>query len=120
MRPAIAVQFDAVTRGDARDARADLLTLLRDRSLREGDFVLSSGEYSDWYIDAKQTTLTGDGALATGRAYFAEAERQGATAIGGPTMGADVPPIAAALVSALEGRPLTPLSVRQEAKDHRV
>src|SRR3989442_11873654 len=108
MRPAIAVQFDAVTRGDARDARADLLTLLRDRSLREGDFVLSSGEPSDWYIDAKQTTLTGDGALATGRAYFAEAERLGATAIGGAAVGHPPPAPAPPLVSGLRGLPLAP------------
>lgn len=96
----------------------DLLALLRERSLREGDFVLSSGERSDWYIDAKQTTLCAEGALAAGRAYLAEAERLGATAIGGPTQGADGPAIAAAVVSALEGRPMTAFSVRKEAKDH--
>ena len=114
MRPAISVQFGAMAGSD------ELLGLLRARSLMEGDFVLSSGERSDWYIDAKQTILTGDGALAAGRVYFAEAERVGATAVGGPTMGADPPAIAAAVVSALEGRPLKAFSVRKQAKDHGV
>ena len=114
MRPAISVQSGAMA------GRDELLGLLRARSLMEGEFVLSSGERSDWYIDAKQTILTGDGALAAGRVYFAEAERVGATAVGGPTMGADPPAIAAAVVSALEGRPLKAFSVRKQAKDHGV
>ena len=98
----------------------ELLTILRERSLREGDFLLSSGERSSWYIDAKQTTLTGDGALAAGRAYGAEAQRLGATAIGGPTMGADAPAIAAAVAAAVAGWSLTAFSVRKEPKDHGV
>jgi orotate phosphoribosyltransferase len=96
----------------------ELLSLLVARSLRTGDFVLRSGERADWYIDAKQTTLTADGALACGRAFYKEVVRVGATAIGGMTMGADAPAVAAALVAALWSQPLTAFSVRKEAKDH--
>ena len=80
--------------------------------------MLSSGERATWYVDAKQTTLTGEGALAVGRAFYAEAVRVGATAIGGMTMGADPPSVAAAVTAALEGRALTAFSVRKDAKGH--
>ena len=51
------------------------LTVLRDRLLdllcefayREGDFVLSSGQKSSYYINCKPVTLHPEGALATGK-----------------------------------------------------
>src|SRR5438445_8631640 len=55
MRPAMSVQFGSMS------GRDELLALLRARSLMEGDFVLSSGEPSDWYIEAQPTTPTGKG-----------------------------------------------------------
>lgn len=96
----------------------DLLRILRARSLREGDFELRSGGRSSWYVDGKQATFSAEGALAAGRALFAEAERMGATAVGGMTLGADPLAVAAAVISALEGRPLTAFSVRTEVKHH--
>ena len=43
------------------DDRERLLALLRERSVRTGDFVLSSGAHSSWYIDARLTTMSGAG-----------------------------------------------------------
>lgn len=96
----------------------DLLAILRDRSLREGDFTLRSGERSTWYLDARATTFWAEGALAVGRAFLVEAERVGATAVGGLTMGADPIAVATAVVSALEGRPLSAFSIRTSPKSH--
>jgi orotate phosphoribosyltransferase len=39
------------------DYMVELLTVLKERSYKEGEFVLASGETSDFYIDCKATTL---------------------------------------------------------------
>ena len=43
-------------------ARQDLLRLLASKSFRLGQFKLSSGGTSDYYIDCRTTTLTAKGA----------------------------------------------------------
>ena len=47
-----------------RDALRDLL---RGRSLRRGEFILASGARSSYYIDARVTTMSGEGQLLIGR-----------------------------------------------------
>ena len=44
--------------------REALAALLRARSLRFGDFLLSSGQRSTYYIDARLTTLSAESAAA--------------------------------------------------------
>jgi orotate phosphoribosyltransferase len=87
-------------------ARQQLLTLLSQQSFRLGEFKLSSGGTSDYYIDCRTTTLHARGALLTGRVFFEEIERRGwrAQAIGGLTMGADPIVVAVAMMSAQEAR----------------
>lgn len=72
-----------------------LLTLLARQSFKLGDFTLSSGAKSDYYIDCRTTTLHAEGSRLTARTFYDEIQRQGwhPQAIGGLTMGAD--PIAA-------------------------
>ena len=41
--------------------RARLITLLREKSVRTGTFTLASGKTSDFYVDARQTTLHAEG-----------------------------------------------------------
>ena len=41
--------------------RERLLELLRSRSLRTGDFVLSSGKRSTFYVDCRLTTMHAEG-----------------------------------------------------------
>ncbi|HLH05841.1 MAG TPA: orotate phosphoribosyltransferase [Terriglobales bacterium] len=96
-------------------ARQQLLSLLARNSFRLGDFKLSSGGTSDYYIDCRTTTLTGEGARLTGRVFLDELYRQGWTpeAIGGLTMGADPIVVAVAMLSAqqsTERRPIPDLS----------
>jgi orotate phosphoribosyltransferase len=71
--------------------RQELLTLLATKSFKLGEFKLSSGGTSDYYIDCRTTTLDADGARLTGRVFLDEIYRQGwePEAIGGLTMGAD-------------------------------
>jgi orotate phosphoribosyltransferase len=68
-----------------------LLALLARTSFRLGQFKLSSGGTSDYYIDCRTTTLHAEGGRLTGHAILdlLEANRIDAEAVGGLTMGAD-------------------------------
>lgn len=91
---------------------------LREHAVRtDGPFTLRSGATSGWYIDARQTTFDGVGAVLVGEAVTEVLDPE-VTAVGGLTMGADPVAVAAAIASAAHGRPLRAFSVRKEAKDH--
>ena len=49
------------------DLRNRLLTFLCQGAYKEGDFTLSSGQKSTYYINCKPVTLDAQGALAIGR-----------------------------------------------------
>jgi orotate phosphoribosyltransferase len=95
-----------------------LIHHLRTHAVRtDGPFTLRSGEVSDWYIDARQTTLSGEGAWAVGAAVLEEVP-QHAVAVGGLTMGADPIAVATAMVGQDVGRVLAAFSIRKAVKDH--
>jgi orotate phosphoribosyltransferase len=81
--------------------RQELLKLLAQKSFRLGEFQLSSGSTSDYYIDCRVTTLDARGAQLVGEVFLAEIREQGweADAIGGLTMGADPIVVAVAVTS---------------------
>ena len=97
-------------------ARQELLRLLATKSFRLGEFKLSSGGTSDYYIDCRTTTLDARGAQLTGQVFLEEIEhrRWGVQAIGGLTMGADPIVVAVAVVS---GK-LNGFLVRKAEKQH--
>ena len=96
--------------------RQDLLRLLAHKSFRLGEFKLSSGGTSDYYIDCRTTTLDAKGSRLTGETFLEEIRNRGwkAQAIGGLTMGAD--PIVVA-VSVVSGE-LNGFLVRKAEKQH--
>src|SRR6266508_271751 len=85
-------------------ARQQLLALLSQQSFRLGEFKLSSGGTSDYYIDCRTTTLHAEGAELTARVFLDEIQRHNwrPQAIGGLTMGADPIVVAVAMLSAQE------------------
>lgn len=97
-----------------------LVSLLLERSVTRGDFILASGRRSDYYIDARRTTMSGEGQLLIGELGMAALDERGWTprAIGGLTLGAD--PVAYAIAHAARraGRTLDAFTVRKEAKGH--
>lgn len=104
---------------DAADHES-LIELLRERSLRTGDFTLASGKKSSYYIDCRLTTMSGAGQLLIGRVSLIELHRHGwnPTHVGGLTLGADPVAYAIAHTAALSGRPIDGFTVRKEAKQH--
>jgi orotate phosphoribosyltransferase len=75
--------------------------MLAHKSFRLGEFQLSSGSTSDYYIDCRLTTLDARGAQLVGEVFLAEIQEQGweADAVGGLTMGADPIVVAVAVTS---------------------
>src|SRR5579863_8703316 len=82
-------------------SRQELLRLLAAKSFRLGEFKLSSGATSDYYIDCRTTTLDARGAQLTGQVFLDEIQSRGwnPKAIGGLTMGADPIVVAVAVIS---------------------
>ncbi len=97
-------------------ARQNLLSTLAHKSFRLGEFKLSSGGSSDYYIDCRTTTLDAKGSRFTGEVFLEEIRKRGwkAQAVGGLTMGAD--PIVVA-VSVVSGE-LSGFLVRKAEKQH--
>ncbi len=97
--------------------RQKLLDLFCQLAYQEGDFILSSGQSSSYYINGKQVTLHPEGALAIG-SILLSLVLSDTHAVAGLTLGADPIVSAVSIVSALENRPIPALIVRKEAKGH--
>jgi orotate phosphoribosyltransferase len=110
----------------ALSPREQLRALLLEKSVCHGEFTLASGAKSDFYVDARVTTLDPGGARLIGQVGWELVKDsmarlgQLAKAIGGLTMGAD--PVALSIgMAAQEEDPSTPLqvfTVRKQAKEH--
>ncbi len=94
-----------------------LLELFLKNAYKEGDFTLSSGQKSSYYINGKQITLDAKGALAVGRLILAMLPED-TIAVAGLTLGADPIVSAVSVVSAYENRNIPALIIRKEAKGH--
>ncbi|MFW6010681.1 MAG: orotate phosphoribosyltransferase [Gemmatimonadota bacterium] len=102
------------------DPRERLLELLTKRSFRTGEFTLSSGATSDYYIDYRTTTMHAEGQALLGEVGWAVLRDLDLDpdAIGGMTMGADPIAYAVAGESWRRGDPVNAFSVRKQEKGH--
>jgi orotate phosphoribosyltransferase len=101
------------------DDRLDRLrTMLRERAVRFGDFLLSSGKRSDVYCDARAVTLSGDGAALVAELLWERIAPLRPDALGGLVIGAD--PIVGAVLAhaARAGAAVSGFLVRKEPKAH--
>jgi len=96
------------------DASASLVDELRRHALIVGEVTLTSGRTAQYYVDAKRAILRPAGFRALAELVAGHAERLGATAVGGLTMGADAPACAALA----GGAEVKAFFVRKEAKAH--
>lgn len=101
-------------------ARDQLLELLATNSFRLGEFTLSSGGKSDYYIDCRTTTLHARGAELTGHVFLELIQERGwqPQAVGGLTMGADPIVVATSVISSQAGAPIHGFLVRKAEKAH--
>lgn len=106
-----------LTTADLGSVRQYLLDLFCQLAYKEGDFVLSSGQRSSYYINGKQVTLHPQGALAIARLLISQLPLD-TQAVAGLTLGADPIVSAVSVVSVYENRPIPALIIRKEAKGH--
>jgi orotate phosphoribosyltransferase len=100
--------------------RQELLDLICTQAYQSGDFTLSSGQKSSYYINCKPVTLDSRGALLVGKLLLPLLP-VGTVAVAGLTLGADPIVTAVSVVSAYEsptGKGIPALIVRKEAKGH--
>ena len=102
------------------NSREALLQLILEKSFRMGDFVLSSGQKSDVYIDLKPTLLHPVSAKIIGElaAHWMMQEKLQFEGVGGLTLGAD--PLVMSISRGLldQGVILPASMIRKEAKSH--
>jgi len=97
-----------------------LVALLTERSVKRGQFILASGRESEYYIDARLTTMSPEGLALIGRLALSALRESGwaVDAVGGLTLGADPISYAVSYASAGSDKPLRAFTVRKEAKSH--
>ena len=104
---------------DKEKLKKELIHLVKEKSLiTDVERVLTSGRVSNYYIDAKMTTLDPKGANLTARLFLEVLKSYDINAIGGYTLGADPIVSAVAALSAETERPLPAFIVRKEPKKH--
>jgi len=96
-----------------------LRKILLEKSVVKGrEFKLASGKTSDFYVDARVTTLDAEGATLCGRIFLQMLAGFQVEAVGGYSIGADPIVSAIAVISHLEKRPLPAFIIRKEEKSH--
>jgi orotate phosphoribosyltransferase len=94
--------------------KEELKKLLKETgAVKFGEFTLSSGKKSDFYVDCRKVTLHPQGAKLIGRIIIEKLKGLKVDAIGGLTLGAD--PITSAVVTLGE---IPGFIVRKKAKEH--
>lgn len=105
---------------DAMTERQRLIKLLSERSVKTGRFTLASGKISDFYVDARVTTMSPEGLALIGPLAIQIFKSAGweLDAVGGLTLGAD--PIAYSISYASNLTPplLRAFTIRKEVKVH--
>ena len=115
-QPAAAREGLVVAHSDRRWAR--LREIVLERSLKLGDFVLSSQRTSKYLFQLRQTTMFPEGAALISDIILEYMKRHALRCIGGMEMGA-VPIVASVGVSSYaQAYPVDAFFVRKEAKKH--
>ncbi|MCX7831714.1 MAG: orotate phosphoribosyltransferase [Actinobacteria bacterium] len=102
------------------EARSALVQIIKERALHRGDFILSSGKKSSYYLDLRKITLSSDSASLIGYLILSKIYSldQDIQAIAGPTIGADPIVSSAVSVASLFDVDIKGLIVRKARKEY--
>lgn len=105
--------------------KARLAQLIQEKALLSGQFTLSSGQKSHYYINLKNVSLHPEGLWLIGEllynkiaSHFSRLKKPMPAAVGGLTLGADPIATAISMVSFTKDSPLPAILVRKEPKEH--
>ena len=93
--------------------KESLKKLLKERAVKFGEFTLSSGKKSNFYVDCRKVSLHPEGAKLIGNLILAKIKGLKVDAVGGLTLGAD--PITSAVVTLSN---IPGFIVRKKEKEH--
>ena len=98
--------------------RDELLAGIKEKAVVHGDFVLSSGRHTTYYVDLRRVLMDGRLAPLAGRLLLEATADLPYEAVGGLTLGAD--PVAYAMLAAAanRGTPIDAFVVRKGEKAH--
>ncbi len=97
--------------------RTKLKKILLDLSVINGrEFTLASGKKSNFYVDARITTLHPEGAYLIGKIFFNMLEGIDVDSIGGYSIGADPIVSSISVNSFIEGKPIPAFIIRKQEK----
>ena len=100
-----------------KENKAKLLSLLKERAYKKGDFTLASGKKSSHYMNCKPVSLNGYGLKLISQ-LFLEIMDSDSRAVAGLTLGAD-PLVSGVIVTAAnKGLMLDALIIRKEIKEY--
>ena len=98
--------------------RAELLAGIKAKAVIHGDFVLSSGQHANSYVDLRRVVLDGRLAPLAGRLLLDATADLSYEAVGGLTLGADPVAYAMMYAAASRGTPIDTFVVRKAEKTH--
>ena len=97
------------------DFREELKELLKKYAYKKGEYTLSSGKKTNYYINCKPVTLSGRGLTLASLLLLKDVDTQ---YVAGLTLGADPLVSGVSLMSALDGKMISGLIMRKEPKGH--
>ncbi len=100
------------------DARQELCELLKERSIKHGNFTLASGATSTYYCDTKATALSPRGSRLMGEVLCDLLAPLDVQAVGGLAMGSVYLTTAVTVASDASGKPIYGFTIRKQEKDH--
>jgi len=95
-----------------------LKDIIMEKSVFFGDFTLTSGKKSSYYIDARISTLYPESAYLIGNIMFNKLSYYEIDAVGGYSIGADPIISAISLISHIKEKPIPAFIIRKEGKNH--
>jgi orotate phosphoribosyltransferase len=104
--------------GAVMNKRERLKQLILEKAVKRGEFVLTSGQKSNYYINGKLIALDSEGLALMAEFFLKEIEGENIEAVGGMVIGAD--PIVGAILTLADqkGIKLDGFLVRKDPKGH--